>query len=285
MRGRSLFLATLACLNAGPLWAHPGSMENNDYKVTLSETLPGLDDQTSLQAPPTITATVLDKFRSTQTIFPLNFYAIHQFFLDEDRLNLIGRLNRQTDPGGPRYGFLQISLSNQPDSRQFQPLKQYYFSPDNQFLLAVFDGKDQPDSIAFIRLTEAPAQLGWLLSNGGALNLFRESLPDLGSTVHLEDPVGWSADGRTCVFVISCAASAGDPQAPAVMKNYLVSVDLTSDQAKPAVVPLDLSAAHYGSGAVITQIITDGRNAVFTFNRNDSADTVPVTLALPRPPQ
>ncbi len=285
MRGRKLFLSILIALSAAPLWARPGSTENNDYKVTFSETLPGLDDQTSLQAPPTIMASVLDKFRSTQTVFPLNFYAIHQFFLDGDRLNLIGRLNRQTAPEGPRYSFVQISLSNQPDSRQFQPLKKYFFSPDNQFLLAVFDGQNQPDSIGFIRLTEAPAQLGWLLANGGALNLFQESLPSLGSPVSLNDPVGWSADARICVFVISAPDGAVDPKTAGVMKNYLVSVDLTQDRAAPAVEPLDLSSYHYGSGAVITQIITDGRNAVFTFNRNDSAATAPVTFDLPRTPQ
>ncbi len=278
MRARKLFLLIWAALSAAPLWARPGSTEDNGYKASFSETLPGLDEQTSLQAPPTITATVLDKFRSTQTVFPLNFYAVPQFFLEEDRLNLIGRLNRQTAPEGPRYAFIQISLSNQPDSRQFQPLKKYFFSPDNQFLLAVFDGQDKPDSIGFIRLSEAPAQLGWLLANGGALNLFQESIPSLGSPVTLNDPVGWSADGKTCVFILSA------PDSGAVVKNYLVSVDLTQDRAKPAVAPLDLSPYHYGSGAVITQIVTDGRNAVFTFNRNDSADTAPVTFALPQPP-
>jgi hypothetical protein len=290
MRRLALYLGLLTVSGVVPVWAVPGTVENNDYKVTLSETLPGLDDQTSLQAPPTITAAVQDKFRSTQTLFPLNFYAIHQFFLDDDRLNLLGRLNRQTSPEGPRYCFLQISLSNQPDSRQFQPLKKYFFSPDNQFLLAVFDGKDQPDPIGFIRLSEAPAQLGWLLANGGAVNLFHEAFPTLDSPVTLNDPVGWSADSRTCVFVVSVPLGVStpeaspDPQTQPVIKNYLVSVDLTRDRITPAVEPLDLSAYHYGTGAVITQIVTDGRNAVLTFNRNDSADTIPVTFALPTVP-
>src|SRR5579859_849189 len=129
MRWKKLFWTVAFTAAASPLAAVPGHLENGDYKVSLSETLPGLDDQTPLGAPPTITAAVVDKFRSTQTTFPLNFYAIPQFFLSGENLNLLGRTNLKSSPEGFRYSFLQISLSNPPDSREFRPLKQYSFSP------------------------------------------------------------------------------------------------------------------------------------------------------------
>jgi hypothetical protein len=262
---------------ASPLLAVPGHLENGDYKVSLSETLPGLDDQTALGAPPTITATVVDKFRSTQTAFPLNFYALPQFFLSGGNLNLLGRTNLKSSSEGFRYSFLQISLSNPPDSRGFGPLKQYSFSPDDRFLLAVFDGQGHPDSIGVIRFDQAPAQIGWLYANGGALNLFKEAAPNLGSILTLNDPVGWSADSSTAVFILSNSA-------PTAVQNYLVRVDLASDRASPALLPVDLSAAHYQSGGVLTRIVTDGQTAELYFNRGDSSDVTPVTFTLPHHP-
>ena len=284
MRWKKLFWALAFTALASPLGARPASLENSGYKVSLSETLPGMDDQTPLGAPPTITAQVTDKFRSTQTTFPLNFYAIPEFFLNETNLDLLGRINPKSSPEGFRYGFLQISLSNPPDSREFKPLKQYSFSPDNRFLLGVFDGQDHPDSIGVIRLDEAPAQIGWLLANGGALNLFKEAVPALGPHLALNDPVGWSADSGTAVFILSASVSApatpsnsSDTQA----QNYLVRLDLTPDRAQPSLMPVDLSAEHYQSGGALTRIVTDGRTAALYFNQSDSSDTTPVTFALP----
>ncbi|MGH7739486.1 MAG: hypothetical protein ACREL1_04995 [bacterium] len=279
------FILFLICVfSTSALWALPGSVENNAYKVTLSETMPGLDDQTSLQAPPTITATVLDKFRSTQSVFPLNFFAIHQYFLNNNTLNLLGRLNRSNSPGGPRFCFLQIDLSNQADSRQFQPLKRYSFSPDNNFLLGVFAGQGHGDSIGFIRLSQSPAQIGWLYAEDGAVNLLKGQVPDIGSSLVLKEPVGWSADSRTVVFVATTSsADASDSAKPSPLKTYLVSVTLSQDQITPAAVPIDLTPYHYQAGAVITQINTDGTQAVLHFNRNDSADTAPVTFQLNHP--
>lgn len=283
------FILFLVCaFSISPLWALPGSVENSAYKVTLSETTPGLDDQTSLQAPPTITATVLDKFRSTQTVFPLNFFAIHQYFLNDNTLNLLGRLNRSNAPGGPRFCFLQIDLSNQADSRQFQPLKRYSFSPDNNFLLGVFDGQGRGDSIGFVRLSRSPAQIGWLYAEGGAIDLLKRQLPEIGSSLVLKEPVGWSADSRTAVFVAAASntdatPNASNSSAPLPLKTYLVSVNLSQDPIIPAAAPIDLTPYHYQSGAVITQITTDGVQAVLSFNRNDTADTGPATFQLPRP--
>ena len=267
-----------------PLWAVPATVETLDYKITLSETLPGLDDQSVPQMGPTITVTIQDKFRSTGMVYPLSVYAINDYALSGDYLNLLCRITPKISDGGPRYTFIQLNLSSPSDSRQFQPLKIFSFSPGNQYLLATFDGKDQPDSIGLIQL-DGPAKLGWLYSDKSAVNLFQKALPSMTQGILLNNPVGWSGDSSTAVFVASSSDGTRDAQGNAVQKDYLARLELNGDNFKLAAEPVDLSPYHYRNGSIISDLKCSLDKATFFFSQSNSSDILKADFPLPVFPQ
>lgn len=281
----SCFLAFFIALGVfSSLEAKPAVLENINYKVTLSETLPGLDDQLSLQAGPTIQVTIQDKIHSNGFIYPLNVYAIHSYFLTDNTLNLLCRTTPKEAISGPRYTFIQFNLSNEQDSRQFQSLKRYSFSPDNRFLLAIIDTGATTDSVALIRLDKSPAQLGWVYSNNGAINFFKKALPSMAQSVVLYDPIGWSADSFTAAFVASAADMIPDTQGQPVSRDYLACVQLSEDGFQVAAEPVDLSPYHYKNGSVIVDLKCDGGKITLFFNQTDSSDNLKAEFPLPKPP-
>ncbi len=269
---------------APSLWALPATVENLDYKVTLSETMPGVDDQTSLQAGPTITVSVQDKVRNNGVLVPLPVYSINHYYLGTNSLNLLCRTTPRSADTAALYNLFQLDLSNSQESRQFKDLKRYSFSPDDHFLLGVFDGKGQPDSIVLVRLSEPPAQLEWIYTNKGAYNLFRKTLPDMPKKLHLNDPVTWSIDSDAAVFVISGEEDAPDPEGKPVWKDYLACVTVSDDGFKVAAEPLDLSTYHYRQGAVISKIECRADKAILYFTRDNSSDNLKAEFTLPKPP-
>jgi len=248
-----IFLFLITSFSFSPLWAVPATVENLDYKITLSETLPGLDDQAVPQMGPTITVTIQDKFRSTGLTYPLSVYAINDYALSGDYLNLLCRITPKISDGGPRYTFIQLNLSSPSDSRQFQPLKIYSFSPGNQYLLATFDGKGKADSIGLIQL-DGPAKLGWLYSTQSSVDLFQKALPVPVQGIVLNNPIGWSGDSSTAIFVASANDGTQDAQGNAVQKDYLTRLELDGDDFKLAAEPVDLSPYHYRNGSIISDV-------------------------------
>lgn len=265
------------------LKASPVAVENIDYKVSLSETLPGLDDSLVPQAGPTIGVTILNKFSNTGIVYPLNVYAINDYALLGGHLNLVCRTTPRVVDGGPRYSFVQLDLANPTDSKQFQPLKQFSLSPGNQNLLVVFDGKDQSDSIGLIQLGDGPAGMIWLYAKNGKINLFQKSLPDMSVNVALHDPVGWSVDSGTAAFLASAGDGTQDPQGKVILKDYLVFLVLDESGCKVAAEPVDLSPYHYKAGSVITDIKCTSDKATIIFSQADSSDNLQAEFPFPKP--
>jgi hypothetical protein len=226
---------------------------------------------------------VQDKFHSTGFTYPLPVYAIHQYFLKDDTLNLLCRTTPMNAGSGPRYSFFQLNLSNAPDSRQFQPLKRYSFSPDNQSLLAVFDGAGQPDPVALIQLGQPPAKLGWIYK--GSLNLFQRFLPAMGKDVVLNDPIGWSADAFTIAFVVSAPDGIQDAQGQPVLRDYLACARLDGESFRVLAAPVDLSPYKFRKGSVITDLKCEGDKAVLFFSQSDSSDILKAEIPLPKLPE
>lgn len=276
-------LALLVCLSAAaPLVAAPASVENAGYKVSLSETLPGLDDQLAPQQGPTITVTVQDKFHNTATAYPLGVYSVNDYFLSDNTLDLVCRLTPKTSDSGPRYSCIQLNLSTPSDSRQFQPLKRFSLSPDTRELLAVFDGQGRPDPLALIQLSNVPAQAAWLYAAGG-VNLFQKALPAMAANVVLLDPVGWSADSRTAAFLATAQEGATEG-AGGGSKDFLVFVEFNGEDYQLAAEPVDLSSYHYKAGSVVTDIKCSGGKATLFFNQADSSDILQADFPQPDGP-
>lgn len=257
------------------------TVENINYKVTLSETLPGLDDQIVAQAGPTINVTILDKMRNTRMIYPLPAYAVHYYFLRDEALDLVCRTTLRGAEGGPRYTFLQLNLSNEQDSGQFQNLKRFFFSPDGQFLLAVLDGSGAPDPIVLMRLQESPIKVGWLYSSKNSVNYFGRALPAMAQDVFLNDAVGWSADSSTAAFVLSAPDGTKDAQGQPVLRDFLACLRLSGEGFRVSAQPLDLSSYHYHHGSVITDIKCDGGKATLLFVQSDSSQNLTAEFPLP----
>ncbi len=275
------FLAVAGCCT--PLWAVPATVENLDYKITLSETLPGIDDQVVPQMGPTITVTIQDKFRSTGMVYPLNVYAINDYALSGDFLNLLCRVTPKISDGGPRYTFIQLNLSSPSDSKQFQPLKTFSFSPGNQYLLAVFDGIDQADSIGLIQL-DGSAKMGWLYSNKFTINLFQKAQPAMARGIVLNNPIGWSGDSSTAIFVASASDGTQDAQGKTVQKDYLTRLELNGDDFNLAAEPIDLSSYHYRDGSIISDIKCSPDKATLSFSQSNSSDILQADFPLPALP-
>ncbi len=262
-----------------PLGAVPATLENFDYKINLSETMPGVDSAPATEGGPVINVDITDKLRSNTTRFPLKVYSINEYFLVEDHLNLLCRTTLR-DTIEQRFTLIQLNLSNTPDSRQFQDIKKYFFSPDNQSLLAVFGREGMVESIGLIRLGKGPAGLGWLYSEEAPANLFLRALPSIGKKVSLASLVGWTADALTAAFVLR--ADVGTPDAPA-LKYYLAGLYLDEDRFKVAVEAVDLSAYHIPDSGTIDQVACEGNQVTLTFPPSDSFKTSKAVFKLPKP--
>lgn len=271
------FLFCFSTLSA--LWADPAALENFDYKITLSETLPGVDNAPATAGGPVINVDVTDKRRSISTRFPLRVYSINEYFLSEDKLNLLCRTTLR-DTTRQHYSLIQLNLSNNPDSRQYSDLKKYYFSPDNGTLLGVFD-QEGSTAIGLIRLAKGPAGLGWLYSEREQVNLFLKALPSLGKKTTLASVVGWSADALTAVFVLS--ADEGTMDEP-VLKYYLASVVLEEDQFQTAVKSVDLTAFQIPAGGMIDKIDCVGDQAILYFPPKNLSGVSKIVFKLPTAP-
>lgn len=282
---RFLFLFPLSFFYTGSfLGAAPAQLENNDYKVTLSETLPGIDGSGAfLPSDAAITVTVTDKFRSQQTFYPLKVYAIANYFLLGDTLNLVARATLLNTPTGPRYTFIQLNLSNPSDSRQFQNLQQYSLSPDQQNLLAVVDNGGGAPGIGMARLTDDPMGMGWIYAEPAGANLFKASFAAPVSAFTFYDPVGWSADSLSAAFLFSIDDGTKDAQGKAVLKDYLANLELADKNWKATAQPLDLSSYHFHSGAALTDLRCDGQKAALFLTQDNSSNPVEVDFKLTPP--
>ncbi len=272
----AVFLGTFSILGAVP-----ASVENLNYKVTLSETQPGLDDQAVQQAGPTITVAILDKMRNTRLVYPLQIYAIHYYFLRDEALDLVCRTTLEGDAGGPRYSFIQLNLNNTQDSRQFPLMKRFSFSPDGQTLLAVLDGSGAADPVVLLRIQESPPRMGWIYSSKDQVNLFTRAQPALARDVTVNEPVGWSADSSTAAFVVSSPDGTKDGQDLPIQRDYLACLRLSGEGFRVAAQPLDLIPYHYHNGSVITEIKCNGDKATLSFVQSDSSSNLTAEFPLP----
>ena len=135
------FIPLFALLILVPLaaFANPGTLENLQYKVTLSETTPGVDDSLIPGLDPLINVDIQDKLHGTGTRYPLKVYAIQEYFFSDNLLNLITRTSPKSSVTKPFYGFLQLNLESASDSRQYDGIRKYYFSSDNRAMIAIFE--------------------------------------------------------------------------------------------------------------------------------------------------
>lgn len=274
MKKAALTFCLFGLLPCARLWAVPATLENGDYKVLLSETLPGLDSQGT---PPTgvgITITVTDKFRSTTTLYPVDGYAINIYFLLGDSLNLLSRTTLMgNNQAAYRYNFLQLALENPPDSRLYKNLQQFFFSPDQRSLLAVIDnGEGKPPLVGLASLENSPARMAPLYADSMGVNLFKAAFSGPVSTLAVNDLVGWAADGQTAVFVLSVGDGSQDAQGKPVLKDYLAVVQQTDKGWTASAQPADLSAYHFHQGGVITDLQVNGDQArLFLTDQNSTS--------------
>ncbi len=275
MKLSSLFFGLASLAVFSPLGAGPVAFENFDYKISLSETLPGIDNAPATAGGPVINVDVTDKRRSLTTRFPLGIYAIQQYFLEGDKLNLLCRTSLRDNPR-QLYSFIQLNLSNSSDSRQYSGLEKYYFSPDQGELLAVIDEGDGGESLGLIRLNRGPAGLDWLYSEREKANLFRQSLGQ-GKGLRLASTAGWSADAQAAAFVLS------DKEAKGGTKFYLACLFLTEEQVGAAAKEVDLSAFQIPEGGTIDKVDCVGDVATLYFPPKDLSGASKVVLKLPRP--
>ena len=273
MKKTAFVLFLFSLLPCSPLWAVPGTLENNDYKVTLSETLPGLDSQGSPPSGVGITITVADKFRSTATLYPLDGYAVNVYFLLGDSLNLLSRTTLMGNQLAYRYNFLQLALSNPPDSRLYKDLRQFSFSPDQRSLLAVIDGGEgKPPLVGLVSLDNPPARMSLLYGEPMGINLFKGGFSSPVSNLVVNDPVGWAADGLTAAFVLSVGDGSQDAQGKPALKDYLAVLQQTDKGWGASVQPLDLSAYHFHQGGVVTDLQVGGGQArLFLTDQNSTS--------------
>jgi hypothetical protein len=277
-------LPLLFLLSTSPLWAVPGQLENNDYKISLSETLPGIDSSNAFLPPDAaITVTVTDKFRSQQTFYPLKVYSIANYFLLGDTLNLVARTSLINNPAGPQYSFIQLNLSDPSNSRQFPDLRQYSLSPDQQNLLAVVDNPGGAPGIGLARLADGPAQLGWIYSEPAGVNLLRASFTAPVTALTLWAPAGWSADSLSLSFLFSVDDGTRDSGGKPVWKDYLADLELADKGWKVSSQAVDLSSYHFHAGAALTDLRFDGQKAALFLTQDNATNPVEVDFK-PTPP-
>lgn len=273
----ALFIFFL-CTN---LLAAPGQLENSDYKVTISETLPGIDSNQALLPPDAaITVTVTDKFRSQQTLYPLKAYAVQNYFFLGDTLNLVARTTLANASTGPRYSFIQLSLSNSQDSRQFPNLRQVSLSPDQQTLLAVMDNGTTPPLLGLSQLVDGPPSLVWLYAEPAGINHFKAAFSAPVTALTLNDPVGWAADSLSAAFLLTVDDGTRDAQGKPVFKDILADLELSDNQWKVSCHSVDLSSYHFHTGAALSDLQCSGGQAKLFFASDNSTNPVEADFQL-----
>ncbi len=264
--------------------ADPGTIENLQYKVTLSETTPGVDDALIPGVDPLINVDVQDKLHGTGTRFPLKVYAIQEYFFSGNLLNLITRDTPKSSGTKPLYGFMQLNLDSPNDSRQYSGIQKYYFSTDNRALIASFTegtaGGSVTQSLGLIRWGDKPASLGLIYSATAQVNLLKSShVPD-GETPTLEGTIGWAADSLTAAFIASFSDSQTTPT-PGEKNYFLIRVDLSDAGVKVAATPVDSAALRLQNGGTIDKVDCGGDTATVSIISSDGTDTQQVELPLP----
>jgi hypothetical protein len=266
-------------------WAVPGTLENLQYRVNLSETTPGVDDSLVPGVDPLINVDIQDKLHGTGTRFPLKVYAIQEYFLSDNLLNLITRDTPKSSMSKPLYGFLQLNMDSPNDSRQYKGISKYFFSSDNRALIALFNNGDAAggavtQSLGLVRWEDKPASLGWIYSPGAQVNTLKAfRVPD-GEIPALEGTVGWTADSLTAAFVASFTGGQATPET-GTKTYFLVRADLGDNGIKVAASPVDTAALHLQSGATIDKVACTGDTATLTVISSDGTDTQQVQLPLP----
>ncbi len=278
-----LFWVPLLC------WAVPGTLENLNYKVTLSETTPGVDDSLVPGVDPLINVNVQDKVHGSGTQFPLKVYAIQEYFFSDNLLNLITRNTPKSSMAKPLYGFLQLNLDAPNDSRQYNAIRKYYFSTDNRALVASFaEGTDSgpgSQALGLIRWGDKPASLGWIYSITSQVNLLKSYGVQDGRIPQLEGEAGWTADSLTAAFMVSFSGGQASPDSatpdPASKTYYLVRADLGDNGIKVAAAPVDGAALRLQDGGTVDKVSCMGDQATVTVISADGTDTRQVQIPLP----
>jgi hypothetical protein len=239
-------------------------LENNDYKITLSETLPGIDSQSPLPPDAAITVTVNDKLHSRETLFPLKAFAIPNYFFLGDTLNLVARTTAMGSQPVPLYSFIQLALSNPSDSRQFQNLRQYSLSPDQQNLLAVVYQADAPPLVGITRLMDSPVETKWIYAEPARVNLFKASFGAPVTALTLWDPVGWSADSLSAAFLFTVDDGSRDAKGNPIPKDFLADLEWTDKGWQASAQPVNLTDYRFHAGAALTDVrISGGKIGLF----------------------
>ncbi len=286
MNGWKLLLIALIFPGHSP--AAPGYLENLQYKVTLSETTPGVDDSLVPGMDPLINVNIQDKLHASGTQFPLKVYSIQEYFLSDNLLNLITRNSPKNSMSKPVYGFIQLNMDTPNDSRQYGGISKYYFSSDNRALIGSFgggstEGVPVTQSLGLIRWEDKPASMGWIYSAPNQVNLLKSGgVPD-GQNPALEGTVGWTANSLTAAFMVSFStAPAGSPAAPdpGTKSYFLVRVEM-GDGLKVAASPVDTAALRLQNGGAIDKVACSGDQATLDVISADGSDTQQVQLPLP----
>lgn len=279
-----LGLCLLYITPASALWAAPGQLENNNYKVVFSETLPGIDSPGAILPPGAgITVTVTDKFRSQQVNYPLTGYAVPNYFLLNDTLNLILRATLANSPTEARYNFLQLDLSDSSNSHQLTNLRQYSFSPDRQNLFMVVAQDNGAPWLGLARLAENPLDLQWLYAEGAGANVFKSTFQGPVTALTVWAPVGWSADSLSAAFLFSVDEGAKDGQGNPALKDVLAFLELGDKGWQASARPVDLSSYHFHAGAALTDLKYDGQKARLFFTSDRSTTPVEADFNLTQP--
>src|SRR5581483_9225801 len=113
--------------------------------------------------------------------------------------------------------------------------------------------------------------------------LFQKALASMGQGVAIQNPVGWTADSSTAVFVARAQEGMAGTPTDTPAKDYLVFLAINGDDFKLAAEPVDLSAYHYRAGAIISDIKCEGDKATLFFSQSDSSDANQADFVILKP--
>lgn len=258
------------------LWAAPATVENLHFKATLSETLPGLDDQSPLAPNAGITITIQDKTHNNAFQFPLQAYSVPVYFLVRDTLNVLARTTVMGARPVPFYDFLQLDLANPSQSRRYSGLRQFSVSPDQQSLLMVLDKGNAAPWLALAHLEEGPAQVSWIYAEDPPVNLFQKAFSGPVSGLVVNEPIAWSGDSLTGALLLSVDLGAKDGLGKVLWSDYLARMEWTSKGWKVTTQALDLSQKGFHTGSALTDLkVLNDHVALFLAQ---DEDTTPVEI-------
>lgn len=265
-------------LMPGLAGAVPGTVENLTFKATLSETLPGIDNQTPLPPNAGITITIQDKTRNNAFEFPLQAYSAPVYFLMRDTLDVVARTTLMGAQPVPFYDFLQLDLANPSQSRRYSGLRQFSLSPDQQSLLMVLDKGEAAPWLALARLDGGPAQVSWLYAEGPKVNLFQDAFTGPVTGLVLNEPIAWSPDSLLAAALLSVKSGEKDGQGNDLWKDCLARMEWGEKGWKVTAKTLDLSKYRFHRGSALTDLkVLNDRVALF-LTQDDSTTPVEVDV-------